>query len=150
MEGTMLKPQQAISLLTLNGFFDLLGIDLNELINFLRFIDDDKAKHLIEVYDSLSARQKGKLDLDKLADRAGYSKASVRSIIISTLVEYEIDCSRLLLALSMPLVVKKTIQSALGDGPDSFKDRKILMNYYLSKISEHQAERRKEFEWTWK
>src|SRR6185295_9792483 len=123
MGKIILKPQELIPLLTLNGLFDLLGIDFNELINFLRFIDDDRARHLIEVYDSLSAREKGKLDLDKLADRAGYSKASVRSILISTLVEYEIDCTKLLIALSMTKIIKKSLQEALGDGPNASKER---------------------------
>lgn len=135
------------SIITSNAVFDPLELDPNELVNFLRFIDDDRARHLIEVYDSLSAKQKGKLDLDILASKAGYSKKEMRTMIISALVEYEIDCTRILLALSMPEIVKKTIQSAMGDEPSSSKDREVLMNYYLSEMREDQAERRKEFSW---
>lgn len=130
MGKIILKPQEMIPLLTLNGLFGHLGIDFNELINFLRFIDDYKAKHLLEVYDSLSAREKGKLDLDKLADKAGYNKASVRSILISTLVEYEIDCTKLLIAVSMTNIINKSIQEALGDGPNASKERIEWMKYY--------------------
>ena len=122
--------QDLASLFTLNGLFNLLGKDLNEIVNFLRFIGGEQAKRFIEVYDSLSASEKKKLDLDKLADKAGYSKQSVRSLIISALIEQEIDCTKLLLIVCKKEIVMKTIQSALGDGEDSFKDREMLMEYY--------------------
>jgi hypothetical protein len=129
-EEIILKREEIPSLLTLNGFFDLLGIDLNQIINFLRFMEDERATHLIEVYDALSARERSKLDLDKLADKAGYSKKLFRSILISALIEYEIDCTKLLVTLSMPRIVEKSLIEALGDGPNSYEERKEWLKYY--------------------
>lgn len=84
----------------------------------------------IEFYDSLSAREKSNLDLYKLADKAGYSKQKVRSIIISALVEYEIDCTSLVLAASKQALVRKSLEVALGDGPEASKERVEFMKYY--------------------
>ena len=129
-EEIMINPQEITSLLTLNGFFDLLGQDLNQIINFLRFMEDERATHLIEVYDALSARERSKLDLDKLADKAGYSKKLFRSIILSALIEYEIDCTKLLVTLCLPRIVEKSIIEALGDGPNSYEERREWLRYY--------------------
>lgn len=136
-----LRRQDLTSLLTLNGLFNLLGKDLNEIVNFLRFMPDEKSSHLIEVYDSLSAREKNKLDLDKLAERAGLSNQTIRAMLISALVEYQIDCSALLLSLYMPEVVKKTIQSALGDGEESFEDREMLMQHWGLRTTDRYSKR---------
>jgi serine/threonine protein kinase HipA of HipAB toxin-antitoxin module len=111
--GLKLMAEDIKSIVTSNGIFEPLGLDPNELINFLRFIDNEKAKHLIEVYDSLSARDKNNLDLDKLADKAGYSRQKLRSIIISALIEYEIDCTSLLLAVGKATLVSKSLEVAL-------------------------------------
>jgi hypothetical protein len=129
-EEIMIKQQDLTSLLTLNGFFDLLGQDMNQIINFLRFMEDERATHLIEVYDALSARERSKLDLDKLADKAGYSKKLFRSILISALIEYEIDCTKLLVTLSLPRMVEKSLIEALGDEPSSYEERKEWLRYY--------------------
>jgi hypothetical protein len=43
-EEMTLNTEQAMSLNTLNGLFNLLGKDLNEVINFLRFSEDEIAK----------------------------------------------------------------------------------------------------------
>ena len=51
-------------------------------------------------------------------------------MLISALIEYEIDCSRLLLALSLPKLVKKSIVEALGDGPNSYKERIEWLRYF--------------------
>ena len=130
-EEIMLRPQEITSLLTLNGLFDTFGVDPNHIINFLRFMDDDdRAKHLIEVYDSLSAREIRNLDLDKLADKAGYSKKDVRSIIISALVEYEIDCTKLLITRYRIKIVEKSLMEAIGCGPNSSEERIAWLKYY--------------------
>jgi hypothetical protein len=86
-EVITIRREDIPSLLTLTGLFDLLGKDMNEIINFLRFMSDDNSKHFIEVYDSLSAREKSNLDLDRLAEKAGLSKQTVRAMLISALVE---------------------------------------------------------------
>jgi hypothetical protein len=129
-EELMIKQQEIPPLLTLNGFFDLLGQDMNHIINFLRFMEDERATHLIEVYDALSARERSKIDLDKLADKAGYSKKLFRSILISALIEYEIDCTKLLVTLALPRIVKKSLIEALSDEPNSGEERSEWLRYY--------------------
>ncbi len=88
--------REILELQTLNGLFGLLDIDFNELVNLLRFVDHENAIHLIQVYDSLSAKERKNLDLDMLAQRAGWDDSKLFGLLFATLMEFGIDCIDLL------------------------------------------------------
>lgn len=122
--------------LTLNEYYLPFIENVKDCLLFLeRFSDEDETiANLLKVYNSnpkLFNKLSDKLDLDKLADKAGLSKGEFRRLINATLDILGDEEAMMLLRLNKRHLVKKSIEIGLTDKhPDSFEERHALMQYY--------------------
>ena len=95
--------------------------------------DDDSIARLLKVYNGDKAFNKlsDKLDLDLLAEKADFSRGELRRLINSTLDVLGDEEAMMLLRVNKRHLVKKSLEIALTDKhPDSFEERRSLMQYY--------------------
>lgn len=121
--------------LTLNEYYLPFIENVKDCLLFLeRFSDEDETiAKLLETYNNpkLFKKNSDSLDLDKLAEKAGLSKGEFRRLINSTLDLLGDEEAMMLLRLNKRHLVKKSIEIALTDPhPDSFEERKALMQFY--------------------
>jgi len=121
--------------LTLNEFFLPFIENIKDCLLFLeRFSDEDETiKKLLSVYNDPKKFKKNKdvLDLDLLAEKADLTKGEFRRLIISTMDLIGDEEAMMLLKRGKGPIIKKSIEIALTDPhPDSFEERKALMQFY--------------------
>lgn len=99
---------------------------MRTVLTALRAYDNDEAREFIEFYDGLSTRQR-KLPLEALAVASGIGCVRLRELAFSAICDYGALSTKLLLASNMAAIVKKSIQSAKGNGLGSLADREWML-----------------------
>lgn len=121
--------------LSLNDYYKPFIENIKDCLLFLeRFAEDDETiERLLKVYNSDKAFSKtsDSLDLDLLAKKADLSRGELRRLLNSTLDVLGDEEAVMLLRMNKKHLVRKSLEVALTDAhPDSYEERKSLMQYY--------------------
>lgn len=106
--------------------FENIG-GVEAVIEYLRGSDDRLAKELVRLYDTYqNAETKALIPFEAYCVSAKVTKKKLFQLVMGEVCEQSDTASTLLAAAFHPQIVKKTIDVALGYGPDSGEARSVM------------------------
>jgi hypothetical protein len=94
-------------------------------VDYLRFSDDEQARQIVALYDSLNATERKAVTIDYLIMAAGADVHHVSGVIQEAVSRIRGVEAGLLAYMDAPKVMKKTVEHALT--PDGYQDRRLIL-----------------------
>jgi hypothetical protein len=98
---------------------------IERILEALRAYDDDDAREFIELYDSLSGKDRQYLTLEEIAVGSGIGSLRLAEIAQSAMIMHGQLTTKLLLASNMSKIVNTSIKQALT--PKGLADREMML-----------------------
>jgi hypothetical protein len=98
---------------------------IERILEAMRAYDDDDARDFIELYDSLSGKDKQYLSLEEIAVASGIGSLRLAEIAQSAMIMHGQLTTKLLLASNMSKIVSTSIKQALT--PKGLADREMML-----------------------
>ena len=91
----------------------------------MRAHDEEDAREFIELYDSLSARDRQYLSLEEIAYAAGIGSLRLAEIAVSGMIKYGESQAKMVLATSMHKVTRSIVKAATDEVPITAYDMEL-------------------------
>ena len=110
--------------LTLDRLTPLAG-GRGPFMQIARHCKNEKVRQAVALWDSLPKREKDGCKLERLCEAVGMEPARLLGDVMATAFARGIDTSKLMAAISQPLVFEKVVKRALE--PDGHRERKMFL-----------------------
>jgi hypothetical protein len=122
--------------LSLDDYFKNRGDDVHECFLFLaRYAEDnDTIKALILAYAANKDKHLSNFSLDALATEANVNPNDVRRLLVATMDFMGTDEVDIDIALMKASVIRKSLEVAVGDGPDAHVTREKWIEFFGKRL----------------
>ena len=110
--------------LTLDRIAQVAG-GRSHFVEIARHSENEKVRQLVGLWDSMAKREQNRCQLERLCEAVGLDPATFLGDVAATAFARGIDVSKLLVAISQPIVFQKIAKRALE--PDGHRERKMFL-----------------------